>query len=115
MNKRSAMLMAAGLVLAMVVAGIAITAGLTGPSASAAAPRAVRHHPLKPIVKTVHTTQTVHRKAPGSSVVTRSTSAPPVVFTTMSPSAASYAFDDSGHGEDHGYPDDGGSYGGGDD
>jgi len=54
MNKRSAMLMAAGLVLTMIVAGIAITAGLTGPSASAATPRAAHHHAPKPIVKTIH-------------------------------------------------------------
>ena len=81
MNKRSAMLMAAGLVLTMIVAGVAITAGLTGPSASAAAPRAAHHRAPKPIVKTIRKTQTVHKKAPQTSATTTFTGgsqAPPV-------------------------------------
>ncbi len=65
MNKRSAMLMAAGLVLAMLVGGVAIAVGLTGPAASAATPRVVKHHKApKPIVKTIRKTVTVHKKSP---------------------------------------------------
>ena len=86
MNKRSAMLMAAGLVLTMIVAGVAITAGLTGPSASAAIPATVHHRAPKPIVKTIRTTRTVHRAAPqGGAVATFArvtpTTAAPATFT----------------------------------
>jgi hypothetical protein len=101
MNKRSAMLMAAGLVLTMIVAGVAITAGLTGPSASAAVPRAVRQRPLKPIVKTIRTTRTVHKQAPAApAVATFSRVAPtavaPIIYA--SPSATGGYVDDQGEG-----------------
>lgn len=86
MNKRSAMLMAAGLVLTMLVAGVAIMADLTGPSASAAIPATVHHRAPKPIVKTIRTTRTVHRTAPqGQAVATFArvmpTTAAPATFT----------------------------------
>ena len=42
MNKRSAMLMAAGLVLTLIVGGVAMSIGLTGPTSSEATPRAER-------------------------------------------------------------------------
>ncbi len=65
MNKRSAMLVAAGLVLTMIVGGVALAVGMTGPASSAAAPRLSRHHKdPKPIVKTIKRTVKVHRKAP---------------------------------------------------
>ena len=118
MNKRSAMLMAAGLVLTMIVAGIAITAGLTGPSASAATPRAAHHHAPKPIVKTIHKTETVHKKAPQSPATTTYSGgsqqfqqAPQVQQVVYaSPSASGFYADDSGHDDVSSY-----TGGGGDD
>ena len=63
MNKRSAMLMAAGLVLTLIVGGVAMSVGLTGPTPSQAAPRAGhRQKAPKPIIKTVKHTVTVHKK-----------------------------------------------------
>jgi hypothetical protein len=58
MNKRSAMVVAGGLVAALVSAIGAISAGLAGrTSLEAQSPSAV-----KPIVKTIHRTVTVHGK-----------------------------------------------------
>jgi hypothetical protein len=113
MNKRSAMLMAAGLVFTMIVAGIAITAGLTGPSASAAAPRAARQRAPKPIVKTIRSTHTVHKKAPQTQAVTTFSGVAPVATPSVSypsPSSTGGYVDDSGHGDDGSH-----SGGGGDD
>ena len=61
MNKRSAMMVAAGLVLTLVVGGVAVAVGMVGPSTSAAGPRTVRREHPKPIVKTVKRTVKVHR------------------------------------------------------
>jgi hypothetical protein len=65
MNKRSAMLLAAGLVLTLVVGGIAVAVGLTGPEIGSARPRSGRETP-SPIVKTTTKTVTVHRKGDAS-------------------------------------------------
>jgi hypothetical protein len=65
MNKRSAMLVAAGLVLTLVVGGIAVGVGLTGPEIGSARPRSGRERP-SPIVKTTTKTVTVHRKSDAS-------------------------------------------------
>ena len=62
MNKRSAMLMAAGLVLTLIVGGVAMSIGLTGPTSSEATPRAERRRTAAPIVKTVKHTVTVHKR-----------------------------------------------------
>jgi len=77
MNKRSAMLMAAGLVLTLIVGGVAMSTGLTGPTPSRAAPRAERRQTTAPIVKTVKRTVTVHKQgsatpAPATSTATGS-------------------------------------------
>ena len=66
MKKRSAILLALGLVGALAVGGSGVTLGLTGLSTSEASPR-TRH--AKPIVKTVRRTSTVHRKAPAGPAV----------------------------------------------
>ena len=63
MNKRSAMLVAAGLVLTLVVGGVAVAVGMTGPEASSAQPKLTQHKKNKPIVKTTKKTVTVHKKA----------------------------------------------------
>ena len=109
MNKRSAMLMAAGLVLTMIIAGIAISAGLTGLSTSAAAPRVIQPRTHKPIVKTVRTTRTVHKKAPQAPVAPRSmgvssTTAPvPVSVGYARPTWSGTYVDDGGY-DDAGGP-----------
>jgi hypothetical protein len=120
MNKRSAMLMAAGLVLTMLVGGVAIAVGLTGPAASAAAPRVVKHHRApKPIIRTIRKTVTVHKKAPqpaGSAAISyappaMSFSPAPVGYPSYSSHAPSSSYQDDG-GHDGGAPNGGG---GGDD
>jgi hypothetical protein len=63
MNKRSAMIVAAGLIVALAAGAYALSLGSTGPTAAAAAKTAHRH---KPIVKTIRRTVTVHQKAPAS-------------------------------------------------
>jgi len=115
MNKRSAMMMAAGLVLTLVIGGVAISAGLTGPTASAATPRVVqhrRHH--KPIVKTYRKTITVHKQAPSSGAATYA--APPVATGAPMSSpypATTHTQSSSGGYHDGGGSDDGGYSGGG--
>lgn len=100
MNKRSAMLMAAGLVVALGLGAAAMSFSL-GESASAEGSRA------KPIVKTVRDTVTIHRQARGSN-------AGPAVITLQRSSddaagdvedaledAAEQDTDDAYEGEDH--------------
>jgi hypothetical protein len=62
MNKRSAMFVAAGLVLTMIVAGLAMAMGVTGPSADAK----TTARQSKPIVHTTTRTVTVHKQAKGT-------------------------------------------------
>jgi hypothetical protein len=86
MNQRTAMLTAGGLVLAMVVAGVALAMGITGPSQAAAHVsdgRQVR----SPIVRTVSHTETVHRQAHGSSSSVGSITALPAAVATTSSSS----------------------------
>jgi hypothetical protein len=82
MKKRSATLIAAGLVLAMGIGALAVSLGLTGPAVSEAAGPAN----AAPIVRVERRTVTVHRQVPAPAAPTTSTSAP--------------GSDDSGHGED---------------
>jgi hypothetical protein len=74
MKKRSAMLIAAGLVVALAIGAAAMSLSL-GTTASAEGSRA------RPIVKTVRDTVTIHKKAKGSSDG-------PTVVTLQSSSAA---------------------------
>jgi len=81
MNKRSALLVASGLVLAMVSAAFGIMMGFTGPSSAGAHGVHVRAE-RKPVVKTVTDKRTIHKAAPGgtaggSAVVLTRTPAPP--------------------------------------
>lgn len=105
MNKRSAMLVAAGLVLTLIVGGVAVAVGLTGPASSAAAPRIThKQKARKPIVKTIKRTVTVHKQAPAAAVA-----APAVTYTSSAaPTSASYSgstSSGSSYGEDGGYED----------
>jgi hypothetical protein len=80
MNKRSAVLVASGLVLAMVSAAFGIMMGFTGPSSAGTQGVHVRAE-RKPVVKTVTDKRTIHKAAPGGSggttVVLTRTPAPP--------------------------------------
>jgi hypothetical protein len=63
MNKRSALMLSAGLVLTLIVGGLAVATGLTGPSVSNAVPQAQRSSTSEPVVRTVRRTVTVHKKS----------------------------------------------------
>jgi hypothetical protein len=103
MNKRSAMLMAAGLVLTLIVGGVAMSIGLTGPTSSEATPRAERRRAAAPIVKTVKHTVTVHKRgsaAPATGTGTSGSNSPGSVTRATDDDHGSDGEDD-GHG-DHG-------------
>ena len=72
MNKRSAVLIAAGLVLTLAIGGLAVSLGLTGPSPVNAA------GPVRPerVVKVERRTVTIHQKAMPASAGTITLSAP---------------------------------------
>lgn len=110
MNKRSAVFLAAGLTVALVAGGFALSQGLVGPEPSSAAV-SLHHKKAKPIVRTQKRTVTVHRKAkapaPAPAVVSAPvySAAPPAMSSTRS----SYTSDDSyGDGSDDGYSTGGG-------
>ena len=129
MNKRSAMLMAAGLVLTLIVGGVAMSTGLTGPTPSQAAPRAgQRQKAPKPIIKTVKHTVTVHKQGtatPATAPATAGSSYAGSLSGSMDDDqeissddtqGEDQGDDDSGEsGDDHGYDDHGDDHGGGDD
>ncbi|HEX6580934.1 MAG TPA: hypothetical protein VF195_08690 [Actinomycetota bacterium] len=71
MNKRSAVLIALGLVLTLGIGGLAVSLGLTGPSPVSAA-SAQR----EPVMRVQRKTVTVHRKAAAPSAVSLSVVAP---------------------------------------
>jgi hypothetical protein len=77
MNKRSAMAIAAGLVVALMVGAAAVSIGLEGPGTAAAG---TARSAGNPVVRTTHRTVTVHRDPKGSptarTVVIGSGSAP---------------------------------------
>ena len=73
MNKRSALFVAGGLVVTMLIAASAILMGVTGPS-SAHANVVPPHHKQKPVVKTIKRTVTVHEPALAPSTSTYVTS-----------------------------------------
>ena len=72
MNKRSAVLIAAGLVLTLAIGGLAVSLGLTGPTPV----NAVETARPERVVKVERRTVTVHRKAKASSAATIVLSAP---------------------------------------
>jgi hypothetical protein len=93
MNKRSAMMVAAGLVLTLVVGGVAVAVGVVGPSTSAAGPRTVRREHPRPIVKTKKRTVKVHRSGGVVAV-------PVATGSSVSSSLASSASGPSDDGQD---------------
>lgn len=100
MNKRSAMMAAAGLVLAMLVAGMAVAAGFTGPEAAASGSKVTTGDLQRPEpkVRTITETVTVHRDAKPSDETT-----PPPVVITQAPSAPTSATttSDDAYEDDH--------------
>lgn len=115
MNKRSALLVAAGLVLTLIVGGLAVAVGLTGPSVSSAVPRVDRRAESEPVVRTVRRTVTVHKKAEAKAGEVVQIAAPAMATTSSNDSSQSSVDDepyedgsegaepeDEGHGdEDH--------------
>jgi len=61
MKKRSALMVSAGLVLTLVVGGLAVAIGTTGPTVSNGTPRVSGS--AEPLVRTVRRTVTVQKKA----------------------------------------------------
>lgn len=108
MNKRSAALMAAGLVAVLTLGGLAFSLGLTGPTASVAAPQAATAQ-RKPIVHTHTKRIVVHKQAPTPAPVIVPQSVP--AFSTAPATFTTNGYDDGREGFD----DDGGSGGGGGD
>lgn len=98
MKKRSALMVAAGLVFTLVVGGLAVAIGITGPTVSGGTPRAARS--VEPEVRTVKRTVTVHKKAKadGSSVVQV---ADPTATPTSSPSGSDDGSSDDSSSEDY--------------
>ena len=124
MNRRSAMLMAAGMVLTLMIGGAAISAGLIGPAASAATPRTARHLKApKPIVKTIRKTVTVHKKSSptASAAISFASSVAPQTIWPVQPTTYPSSASSSASSSSSGYHDDGsdgyvpGTGGGGDD
>jgi hypothetical protein len=93
MNQRSAMLTAGGLVLAMVVAGVALAMGITGPS-QAAANVSEGRHARSPIVRTVNRTETVHRQAKSSGSSSGFVATAPASMPATATAAASSGTED---------------------
>ena len=103
MNKRSAMLMAAGLVLTLIVGGVAMSIGLTGPTSSEATPRAERRRTAAPIVKTVKHTVTVHKRGSATPATGTGTSGSNSAGSVTGSTDDDHGSDgDDDHGEDHG-------------
>jgi hypothetical protein len=93
MKQRSAMMAAAGLVLALGLAGFGLATGMTGPSADA---KAVRPDHRKPIVHTTKRTVTIHKKG-------EATASAPVVSSTAPSSATASAGSYESGGDDDTY------------
>ncbi len=95
MNKRSALLVSAGLVLTLIVGGLAVATGLTGPTVSNAVPRADRRSSPEPIVRTVRRTVTVHKKGDAKPGEVVQIAAPAATPATSSVSSDSTVGDDA--------------------
>ena len=114
MSKRSAVMVAAGLVLSLIVGGLAVAVGLTGPTVSNAVARTERRSASDPVVRTVRRTVTVHRKAEAKpaevvQIAAQSSATGSTVSEGSSGSDDSYGEDEDhgeneaeDHGEDHG-------------
>jgi hypothetical protein len=98
MKKRSAMLIAAGLVAALLAGGTALSFSL------ADGPAAARERTIRPIVKTRHRTITVHKRAEADPERVVTIVSQPSTSTNGSVDVASASSDDAEQefeGEDH--------------
>jgi hypothetical protein len=99
MNKRSAIIVALGLVAALVVGAAGVTMGMTGPAASLAS----TPDPA-PKVRTIHRTVTVHRQATAPAATVLGTV--PAASVSAGTQGEDDGYEDDGY-EDDGYEDDG--------
>ncbi len=107
MNTRSALMLSAGLVLTLIVGGLAVATGLTGPSVSNAVPRVQRSSSSEPVVRTVRHTVTVHKKANANPGQVVQLGAPATTSCPSSTSGTSGSDDDSyGDSVEDSYDDD---------
>jgi hypothetical protein len=90
MNKRSAVIAAAGLVVALTAGGVALDRGMLGPSPTTAEASAASRAPGKPTIRTIEHTVKIHRKANSSGTANRS----PAVSSTPA-SGDAWADDDA--------------------
>jgi hypothetical protein len=97
-------MLSAGLVLTLIVGGLAVATGLTGPTVSTAVPRAERRAPSEPVVRTVRRTVTVHKKADAKPGEVVRIAAPAAAATSSSDSSGVSGVDDS-YGDDDDYED----------
>jgi len=100
MNKRSALMLSAALVLTLIVGGLAVATGLTGPTVSNAVPRAERGASSEPVVRTVRRTVTVHKKADAKSGEVVRIAAPAAAAASSGSSSDVSGDDDSYEDED---------------
>ena len=107
MDKRSALMLSAGLVLTLIVGGLAVATGLTGPSVSNAVPQAQRSSTSEPVVRTVRRTVTVHKKADAKPGQVVRVAAPAATSGTSGVSGSSgTSGDDDAYDDDDDYEDD---------
>jgi hypothetical protein len=99
MNKRSAITVALGLVAALVIGGIGLTMGMTGPAPSHASVR-----DPAPKVRTIHRTVTVHRPAAAPAATVLGTA--PAAFMGAGTPGYEGGYEDEGY-EDEGFEDEG--------
>jgi hypothetical protein len=94
MKKRSAMAIAAGLVAALLTGAVGLSLGLSGtPTADATGER------VKPLVRTVHETVTIHREAKAEEPETVTI----VTAGASSPASSETSEDEGSEDEDEGF------------
>jgi hypothetical protein len=97
MNKRSAVLVAAGLVFALIAGGLALGYGIVGPSPTTAVASAERPKQREPRIKTIEKTIKVHRKAEVGGGAGGAGGAPSVATSPSSPGSWSDDDDSFAH------------------
>ncbi|MEX0984163.1 MAG: hypothetical protein WD096_03855 [Actinomycetota bacterium] len=96
MNRRTAMVASGALVIAMLIAGVAVTMGVTGPTARAGG----AGRPATPPVRTTTEIVTIHRPAATTSAATATRTIVPATSTATSTGAPEFEeTDDDGEHE----------------
>ncbi len=99
-------MLSAGLVLTLIVGGLAVATGLTGPSVSNAVPRAQRSSASEPLVRTVRRTVTVHKKADAKAGEVVRVEARAATNATNGSDSSDPSGDDDAYDDDDSYEDD---------